>query len=104
MDKDEAKEDKSQDSKNDAGDGSPDDAQLLPRGMLETVDEDPINQVANVMGGSFGLVIYDEVHLLQTTHLLLHSAVEHLFAEEKLFLTGTPMINCKAPNGLVANH
>ena len=66
---------------------------LLPRGMLETADEDLISRVASAMGGWFGLVMYDEVHFLKNTNSPIHRAAELLYAEEKFFLTGTPIIN-----------
>ena len=45
------------------------------------------------MVGWFGLVICDEVHFLKNIDCLMYRAVELLAAREKLFLTGTPMIN-----------
>ena len=62
--------------------------------VVETADEDLINQVASIMGGWFGLVICDEVHLFKHTNLLMQRVVELVYAEENLFLTATPMVKC----------
>ena len=72
---------------------SHDEGQSYPRAMLDTTDSELIKQFASRMVGWFGLVICDEVHFLKNIDSLIYRAVELLAAREKLFLTGTPMIN-----------
>ena len=68
-------------------------AATVPRGLLDTNNEELIRQFGTRLKGWFGLIICDEVHFLKNTNSLMHRAVELLEAREKLFLTGTPMID-----------